>query len=88
MSSSESPPAPEEEHERRTRFMEYARRLGQRFGQKERLALVERMWTVAFSDGTIGLHEERLMLLARELLGIDPADLVEVRERLQTPSPP
>lgn len=86
--SSERPPAPEAEHERRTRFMEYARRLGQRFGQKERLALVERMWHVAFSDGTIGLHEERLMLLARELLGIDKADLVEVRERLQTPGPP
>ena len=86
--SSERPPAPEEEHERRTRFMEYARRLGQRFGQKERLALVERMWHVAFSDGTIGLHEERLMLLARELLGIDPDDLVDVRERLQSPNPP
>ncbi|MEO8090703.1 MAG: TerB family tellurite resistance protein [Gemmatimonadales bacterium] len=88
LSSTESPPAPEDEHERQTRFMEYARRLGQRFGQKERLALVERMWNVAFSDGAIGLHEERLMLLARELLGIDQADLVEVRERLQTPSPP
>ena len=88
LSSSESPPAPEPEHERRTRFVEYARRLGQRFGQKERLALVERMWHVAFSDGTIGLHEERLMLLARELLGIDTDDLAEVRERLQTPSPP
>ena len=84
--SSERPPAPEAEHERRTRFMEYARRLGQRFGQKERLALVERMWNVAFSDGAIGLHEERLMLLAGELLGIDKDDLVEVRGRLQTPS--
>lgn len=88
LSSSERPPAPEAEHERRTRFMEYARRLGQRFGQKERLALVERMWHVAFSDGTIGLHEERMMLLARELLGIDPDDLAEVRGRLQTPGPP
>lgn len=86
--SSERPPAPEPEQERQTRFMEYARRLGQRFGQKERLALVERMWNVAFSDGTIGLHEERLMLLARELLGIEKKDLVEVRGRLQTPSPP
>jgi len=84
--SSERPPAPEAEHERRTRFMEYARRLGQRFGQKERLALVERMWNVAFSDGAIGLHEERLMLIAGELLGIDKDDLVEVRGRLQTPS--
>jgi membrane protein DedA with SNARE-associated domain/uncharacterized tellurite resistance protein B-like protein len=88
LASSESPPAPEAEHVRQTRFMEYARRLGQRFGQRERLALVERMWHVAFSDGTIGLHEERLMLLARELLGIDKDDLVEVRGRLQTPSPP
>jgi membrane protein DedA with SNARE-associated domain/uncharacterized tellurite resistance protein B-like protein len=88
LSSSERPPAPEAEHERRTRFMEYARRLGQRFGQKERLALVERMWNVAFSDGAIGLHEERLMLLARELLGIDQNDLVEVRGRLQTPNAP
>ena len=86
LTSSERPPAPEAEHERRTRFMEYARRLGQRFGQKERLALVERMWNVAFSDGAIGLHEERLMLIAGELLGIDKDDLVEVRGRLQTPS--
>ena len=41
----ESPPAPEAEDERRTRFVEYAGRLRERFGQKERLALVERMWT-------------------------------------------
>ncbi len=87
LASSESPPAPEAEQERQTRFIEYARRLGQRFGQKERLALVERMWTVAFSDGAIGLHEERLMLLAGELLGIDKQDLIEARTRLQTPNP-
>ena len=85
---SETPPAPEEEHERRTRFREYAQRLRQRFGQSERLALVERMWTVAFSDGAIGLHEDRLMHLAAELLGIPQKDLIEVRGRLQTPGPP
>jgi membrane protein DedA with SNARE-associated domain/uncharacterized tellurite resistance protein B-like protein len=84
----ESPPAPEAEHERQTRFMEYASRLRQRFGQNERQALVERMWTVAFSDGAIGLHEERLMHLAGELLGIAQQDLVEVRGRLQTPDQP
>jgi membrane protein DedA with SNARE-associated domain/uncharacterized tellurite resistance protein B-like protein len=84
----ESPPAPEAEHERRTRFMEYATRLRKRFGQNERQALVERMWTVAFSDGAIGLHEERLMHLAGELLGIAQKDLVEVRGRLQTPDQP
>jgi membrane protein DedA with SNARE-associated domain/uncharacterized tellurite resistance protein B-like protein len=85
---SEAPPAPEPEHERQTRYVEYARRLRQRFGQNERLALVERMWTVAFSDGTIGHHEERLMHLAGELLGIPQKDLVEVRGRLQAPGGP
>jgi uncharacterized tellurite resistance protein B-like protein len=85
---SEVPPAPEAEHERRTRFVEYATRLRKRFGQNERLALVERMWTVAFSDGAIGVHEERLMHLAGELLGIAQKDLIEVRGRLQTPARP
>jgi membrane protein DedA with SNARE-associated domain/uncharacterized tellurite resistance protein B-like protein len=88
LSSSERPPAPEPEQERQTRFLEYARRLRERFGQKERLALVERMWDVAFSDGAIGLQEDRVMLLAGELLGIDSKELVEVRRRLQTPGTP
>jgi membrane protein DedA with SNARE-associated domain/uncharacterized tellurite resistance protein B-like protein len=83
----ESPRAPllEAEQERRTRFEEYAGRLRRRFGQEQRLALVERMWTVAFSDGAIGRHEERLMHLAGELLGIGKHELVDVRDRLRSP---
>jgi membrane protein DedA with SNARE-associated domain/uncharacterized tellurite resistance protein B-like protein len=81
-------PALETETERRSRFEEYAGRLRRRFGQNQRLALVERMWTVAFSDGAIGVHEERLMHLAGELLGIGMSDLVEVRHRLQTQREP
>jgi membrane protein DedA with SNARE-associated domain/uncharacterized tellurite resistance protein B-like protein len=76
-------PSRETEHERQTRFAEYASRLRGRFGQNQRLALVERMWTVAFSDGAIGHHEERLMHLAGELLGLGKEDLVEVRTRLK-----
>jgi membrane protein DedA with SNARE-associated domain/uncharacterized tellurite resistance protein B-like protein len=84
----EGQPSPEPEHERKTRFEEYAGRLRARFGQSQRLALVERMWTVAFSDGAIGRHEERVMHLAGELLGIAKEDLVEVRTRLhQSPAP-
>ena len=81
-------PAPDAEHVRRTRFEDSAARLRARFGRNQRLALVERMWTVAFGDGAIGVHEERLMHLAGELLGIGKQDVVEVRERLRTPSAP
>jgi uncharacterized tellurite resistance protein B-like protein len=47
------------------------------------LELVERMWNVAFADGAIGAHEERVMHLAAELLGIAPGELGELRRRLQ-----
>ncbi len=83
-----TPPPPHPEDERRTRFADYARRLRKRVGRRERLELVERMWTVAFADGAIGEHEARLMHLAAELLGVSPADLADVSRRLRTQSPP
>jgi membrane protein DedA with SNARE-associated domain/uncharacterized tellurite resistance protein B-like protein len=78
-----TPPPPPPEEERRTRFADYARRLRKRVGRAERLELVERMWSVAFADGTIGTHEARLMHLAAELLGIGPAELGDVARRVQ-----
>jgi membrane protein DedA with SNARE-associated domain/uncharacterized tellurite resistance protein B-like protein len=81
-------PPPETEHELQNRFAEYAGRLRGRFGQNQRLALVERMWTVAFSDGAIGHHEERLMHLAGELLGLGKEDVIEVRNRLRAKPEP
>jgi membrane protein DedA with SNARE-associated domain/uncharacterized tellurite resistance protein B-like protein len=83
--SSQGAPSREPEQQRRNRFEEYAGRLRTRFGQNQRLALVERVWTVAFRDGAIGHHEERLMHLAGELLGVDKQELIEVRNRLRTP---
>lgn len=82
-----APPTPAPEHERRTRFADYASRLREDFGRGQRLELVERMWTAAFSDGTIGAQEERLMHLAAELLGIGSSDLTAVRQRLPLQEP-
>jgi membrane protein DedA with SNARE-associated domain/uncharacterized tellurite resistance protein B-like protein len=84
----EGQPPPEPEDQRRTRFEQYAARLRTHFGRSQRLALVERMWTAAFSDGAIGRHEERLMHLAGELLGISKDEVMEVRGRLQLPPQP
>jgi membrane protein DedA with SNARE-associated domain/uncharacterized tellurite resistance protein B-like protein len=82
------PPAPASEDLRRSRFADYARRLRQHSSRTQRLELVERMWTVAFGDGAIGKHEERLMHLAAELLAIPPADLAEIRRRLEAQRSP
>jgi membrane protein DedA with SNARE-associated domain/uncharacterized tellurite resistance protein B-like protein len=85
---SSEPPALASEDLRRSRFADYARRLRQRATRTQRLELVERMWTVAFGDGAIGEHEDRLMHLAAELLAIAPADLAEIRRRLQAQRTP
>lgn len=79
------PSEPGPEDERRTRFRRYAARLRRRFGRTERLELVERMWAVAFGDdrAEIGRHEDRLMHLASELLGVGPSDVAELRRRLR-----
>jgi membrane protein DedA with SNARE-associated domain/uncharacterized tellurite resistance protein B-like protein len=84
----DTPPTPPPEEERRTRFAHYARRLRKQVGRRERLELVERMWSVAFADGAIGAHEARLMHLAAELLGIAPAELAEVSRRIQVQRAP
>jgi uncharacterized tellurite resistance protein B-like protein len=79
-----SPPKPAAEAEVRSRFSEYAVRLRKRFGRAQRLELVERMWGVAFGDsGALSPHEDRLMLLAGELLGVGPAEVAELRRRLR-----
>jgi membrane protein DedA with SNARE-associated domain/uncharacterized tellurite resistance protein B-like protein len=80
-----APPATEEV--RRTHFADYARRLRQNVSRAQRVELVERLWTVAFSDGAIGEHENRLMHLAGELLGIGPKELADVRQRLRGARP-
>jgi len=79
------PPATEEV--RRSRFAHYARRLRQDVSRAQRVELVERLWTVAFSDGAIGEHENRLMHLAGELLAIGPKELADVRQRLRGEHP-
>ena len=80
-----SPPTapPPTEEVRRTHFADYARRLRQDVSRAQRVELVERLWSVAFSDGAIGQHESRLMLLAGELLGIGSKELTDVRQRLR-----
>jgi membrane protein DedA with SNARE-associated domain len=53
----------------------YRDRLVERFGRSQRVALVEEMWRAAFSDGTIGAQEDRVMRRAGELLGLSPAEV-------------
>jgi membrane protein DedA with SNARE-associated domain/uncharacterized tellurite resistance protein B-like protein len=46
-----------------------------------RIHLAERLYRIAVTDGTLSLHEERLMRRVGDLLGLTEADLAEARRR-------
>jgi membrane protein DedA with SNARE-associated domain/uncharacterized tellurite resistance protein B-like protein len=61
---------------------ELATILSERYDLPRRAALAERLYRIAMSDGTLSLHEERLMQRAADLLGLTPADLADARRRV------
>jgi membrane protein DedA with SNARE-associated domain len=60
---------------------ELATIVSERYDLQRRVALAERLYRIAMSDGTLSLHEERLMQRVGGLLGLTPADLAEARTR-------
>ncbi len=76
-----SRPAPVTESVARERLSGYRKQLVERFGQAQRIALVESMWQAAFAGRAIEAHEDRLMGCAGELLGLTPAEVTEAARR-------
>jgi uncharacterized tellurite resistance protein B-like protein len=60
---------------------ELATIVSERYDLERRSALAARLYRIAMSDGTLSLHEERLMQRIGGLLGLTPADLAEARAR-------
>jgi membrane protein DedA with SNARE-associated domain/uncharacterized tellurite resistance protein B-like protein len=57
------------------RIAAFRDRLTHRFAHEQRLALVERLWAVAFNDAALGAQGSRLMRLAGDLLGLGPDEM-------------
>jgi uncharacterized tellurite resistance protein B-like protein len=50
---------------------------------EERAAVVEAMWRVVLADGEREMHEEALMRRVTDLLGLDPRESIEARQRVE-----
>jgi membrane protein DedA with SNARE-associated domain/uncharacterized tellurite resistance protein B-like protein len=61
---------------------EVATLVSERFERERRVELISQLYRIALSDGTIGRHEERLMLRAAVLLGLTQEDREEARRRI------
>jgi len=51
---------------------------------EERAAVIEAMWRVILADAVREQHEEALMRRVTDLLGLDPRESIEARQRAQT----
>ena len=73
-----------EAHPEREHLHSYRRRIIEHFAHERRLALVERLWQVAFVQGGGTSARDRLLARAAELLGLSPADVAEVERRARS----
>ena len=76
-----------ETHPERTRWAAYRAQAVERFAHERRLALVERLWQVAFASGTSLEARDRLARRAGELLGFTPEEMEEAARRAREASP-
>ena len=58
-------------------------RLLDQFGEERRCALLERLWTVAFAEPGSAESRARLVRNAASLLGMSPAEIAEVEQRVR-----
>lgn len=71
-------------HPEREHLPGYRRRIIEHFAHERRLALVERLWQVAFVQGAGTSARDRLLARAAELLGLSPSDVAEVERRARS----
>ena len=71
-------------HPEREHLHSYRRRIIEHFAHERRLALVERLWQVAFVQGGGTSARDRLLARAAELLGLSAADVAEVERRARS----
>ena len=70
-----------ESHPEREHLPSYRRRIVEHFAHERRLALVERLWQVAFVEGGGASARDRLLARAAELLGLTAEDVAEIERR-------
>jgi uncharacterized tellurite resistance protein B-like protein len=72
----------QEERRESVDFYQFTRLVAERFSREERLRLVEAIWGVVYSDGTLTAAESQLARRIAELLGFQHPEVQEVKEKV------
>jgi len=85
LDAAKAAPAGPEVRAERSRFDAYRERIIERFAHERRLALIERLWQVAFAAGPRPDIRDRLARRAGELLGLSPDEVDAVERKVRSP---
>jgi len=71
----------EAEREEATDLYQFARLINANFTRAQKLAVVELLWQVVYSDGRLEAHEDALMHKVANLLGLQHRELIALKLR-------
>ena len=73
----------EDERERSGDLYQFARLVNESYTRERKLAVIELLWEVVFSDGVLDTHEDALMHKVGHLLGIRLEELTAVKVKVK-----
>ena len=73
----------EEERRRQQDLYEFARLINDTYTKPRKLAVIELLWDVVYSDGVLAAHEDALMHKVARLLGLRNQELMAVKAQVR-----
>ncbi|MFH1843078.1 MAG: TerB family tellurite resistance protein [bacterium] len=72
-----------QERQESTDLYQFTRLIGQKFDRSQKLAILEQLWRVVYSDGLLEAHEDALMHKLNNLLGLKHQELIALKLRVK-----
>ncbi|TQV75123.1 TerB family tellurite resistance protein [Aliikangiella marina] len=63
-------------------YYQFTSLINQNFGRTEKVAMIEQLWNIAYSDGKIDSHEEHFLRKIADLLFVPHSEFIKAKLRI------
>ena len=72
----------EEELKDAVDYYQFTSLINQNFGREEKVAMIEQLWKIAYSDGKVDSHEEHYLRKIADLLFVPHSEFIKAKLRI------
>lgn len=72
----------ESHRQQSTDYFQFTRLINKGFTAEQKVKLIENLWTVAFADGVLDLHEEHMVRKISDLLHVPHIDFLKMKHKV------